>query len=496
LTAANGESYSTEQFWGPVLKPSSSGIRHDYKDDFVASPKPGRWALFVLGFSLPLIATGLLLLGTPRQPVPARPVQAVVEPPASSASSGSLAVLDVPAPVEIEIPPTVLPVEPPGITLDLLVKRGDTLEVLFRRNGLSLTDLAAMVALPDASAALKLLKPGDRLEIAHRDGQVVSLRRELDEIKVLSIARDASGFAANTIEREVDIRTTSAHGEIRSSLFEAGTAAGISDRTTMDMAGIFEWDIDFILDVRVGDEFTIIYEELWRDGVKLRDGQIVAAEFVNQGKKFRAARFVDASGRASYYTPEGRSVRKAFIRAPLNFTRISSGFDPSRRHPVLNTIRAHRGVDYAAPTGTPIRAAGDGKILFRGVQGGYGNTILIQHGGNITTLYGHMSRFGSARTGARVNAGDVIGYVGSSGLATGPHLHYEYRVNGVHRNPRTVALPPADPIAAEQQGAFRAATEPLWRQLDGFVGPLPPAAELTQARSSTASEPAAPVGPN
>ena len=236
----------------------------------------------------------------------------------------------------------------------------------------------------------------------------------------------------------------------------------------MDMAGIFEWDIDFIQDVREGDTFTVIYEELWRDGVKLRDGQIVAAEFVNQGKSFRAARFSDSSGRASYYTPEGRSVRKAFLRAPLNFTRISSNFNPSRRHPVLNTIRAHRGVDYAAPTGTQIRAAGDGKVSFRGVQGGYGNTIILQHGGNITTLYGHLSRFGSARDGARVSQGDVIGYVGSSGLATGPHLHYEYRVNGVHRNPRTVSLPPADPIAAEQQTAFRAATEPLWRQLDGY----------------------------
>ena len=480
------------------MKPSSSGIRHDYKDDFVASPKRSRWALFVLGFSLPLVATALLLLGTPRQPVPARPVQTILEPlPASSVPpSESLAALDVPASIELEIPPTVVPVEPPGIILDLLVKRGDTLEVLFRRNGLSLTDLAAMVALPDASSALKVLKPGDRLEIAHRDGQVLSLRRELDEIKVLSIARDESGFAANTIEREVDIRTTSAHGEISSSLFEAGTAAGISDRTTMDMAGIFEWDIDFIQDVRVGDTFTVIYEELWRDGVKLRDGQIVAAEFVNQGKSFRAARFLDESGRAGYFTPDGRSVRKAFIRAPINFTRISSGFDPSRRHPVLNTIRAHRGVDYAAPTGTPIRAAGDGKVLFRGVQGGYGNVIILQHGSNITTLYGHMSRFGSYRAGARVNQGDVIGYVGSSGLATGPHLHYEYRVNGVHRNPRTVALPPADPIGAEQQIAFRAATEPLWRQLDGFVGPWPATAEITQAQSSTASEPAEPLQPN
>jgi murein DD-endopeptidase MepM/ murein hydrolase activator NlpD len=376
--------------------------------------------------------------------------------------------------------------------LDLLVNRGDTLEVLFRRNGLSLTDLAAMVALPDASRALKLLKPGDRLEISHLDGQVLSLRRELDEIKVLSIARQESGFAVDTIERDVDIRTTGAHGEIRTSLFEAGSDAGIADRTTMDMAGIFEWDIDFIQDVRQGDTFTVIYEELWRDGVKLRDGEIVAAEFVNQGKSFRAARFRDDTGRTGYFTPEGRSVRKAFIRAPLNFTRISSNFNPSRRHPVLNTIRAHRGVDYAAPTGTPVRAAGDGKVLFRGVQGGYGNTIILQHGGNITTLYGHLSRFGTARAGARVDQGDIIGYVGRSGLATGPHLHYEYRVNGAHRNPRTVSLPPADPIAPEQQTAFQAATDPLWRQLDSY---LSAPTTTTQAAAHPSAPPSA-AAPN
>ena len=463
--------YSTERFSGWCwVKRQTSGLRHDYKDTFVISPGRGRWALFALGLCVPVIASVLLLLGTPRQPLPVRPADASFEPPAAIGGARSETAVDIvePAVPTISEPP-VETVEPASILLDLLVKRGDTLEVLFRRNGLSLTDLAAMVALPDASGALKLLKPGDRLEISHRDGQVLSLRRELDDIKVLSIARQESGFAANTIEREVDIRTTGAHGEITSSLFEAGNEAGIGDRTTMDMAGIFEWDIDFIQDVREGDTFTVIYEELWRDGVKLRDGEIVAAELVNQGKSFRAARFRDATGRAGYFTPEGRSVRKAFIRAPLNFTRISSNFNPSRRHPVLNTIRAHRGVDYAAPSGTPIRAAGSGKVLFRGVQGGYGNTIVLQHGSNITTLYGHLSRFGNARAGARVNQGDVIGYVGSSGLATGPHLHYEYRVNGVHRNPRTVALPPADPIPAEQQTAFKAETEPLWRQLDGYL---------------------------
>lgn len=472
------------------------GIRHDYKDTLVASPARGRWALFAIGLSIPLLVTALILLGTPRQPAQIRGAEVALErsePIVVVPAAESLLTLDVPAEIELDIPPTTFPPEPPGVMLDLLVKRGDTLEILFRRNGLSLQDLAAMVALPDASSALKLLKPGDRLEIAHRDGQVQSLQKELDEIKLLSVARAEAGFVASMIEREVDIRTTSAHGEIASSLFEAGAAAGISDRTTMDMAGIFEYDIDFIQDTREGDTFTVVYEELWRDGIKLRDGQIVAAEFVNQGKSFRAARFNDASGRAAYYTPEGRSVRKAFIRAPLNFTRISSNFNPNRRHPVLNTIRAHRGVDYAAPTGTPIRAAGDGKVSFRGVQGGYGNTIILQHGGNITTLYGHLSRFGNARAGARVNQGDVIGYVGSSGLATGPHLHYEYRVSGVHRNPRTVALPPADPIAAEQQTAFLAATEPLWRQLDGYAQRARAAAQTVQAQPSMTIEAAQPL---
>jgi len=466
------------------VKQHTSGIRHDYKDTLVASPerRRRRWSLFAFGLSLPLFAVTLLFLGTPQRPI-ALPraeasMQAAPTPPPLMAPIAEIVPLTT-------LPPTIEPpapretaIDPASTMLDLLVKQGDTLEQLFRRNGLNLSDLAAMVALPDAGSALKLLKPGDRLEIAHRDGQVVSLRRELDEVKVLSIARDPGGFTVSTVERPVDIRATGTHGTIQSSLFEAGTAAGMADRLTMDMAGIFEWDIDFIQDVRTGDEFTVIYEELWRDGVKLRDGEIVAAEFINQGKSFRAARFRDPTGRVDYYTPEGRSMRKAFIRAPLNFTRISSNFNPNRRHPVLNSIRAHRGVDYAAPSGTPIRAAGDGKVLFRGVQGGYGNTIVLQHGGNITTLYGHMSRFASARVGARVKQGDVIGYVGKTGLATGPHLHYEYRVNGVHRNPRTVALPPAEPVPAERQQAFRAETESLWRELDLF----PQNAAVTAAR--------------
>lgn len=323
-----------------------------------------------------------------------------------------------------------------------------------------------MVRLPEAGKHLKMLRPGDEIDVTHQDGEILSLVRELDEINVLNVVRGSAGFEADIVEREVETRVLSSHGAIESSLFEAGQASGISNVVIMNMAGIFQWDIDFVQDVRLGDEFTVIREELWRDGIKLRDGEIVAAEFINQGDAYRAVRYIDGEGVSDYYTPEGRSVRKAFIRAPVDFTRISSNFNPNRRHPVLNTIRAHRGVDYAAPTGTPVKAAGDGRVTFRGVRNGYGNTIILQHGGNITTLYAHMSRFAAPRVGSRTKQGQIIGYVGQSGLATGPHLHYEYRLNGVHRNPRTVPLPPADPVPAEYWEDFQASAAPLWRQLD------------------------------
>jgi len=467
------------------VKPYSGGIRHDYKDA-VWGPRPARGrrlSWFALGFALPLLGVLVLLL--------AESDDAEIQEPASTllrvAAGGSLPPMPIVTPIVTAraepTPPAAAqpasasladaigqslaaPFDAAAAVLDLIVEKGDTLERLFRRNSLSLQDLAAMVALPEAASYLKRLRPGDRIQVAHREGNILALRREIDALDLLSIERSEDGFAASKVALPVERRTNVAHGVIRSSLFEAGMEAGMSDAVTMRMAGIFEWDIDFLQDVRDGDRFTVIYEELWRDGEKLRDGEILAAEFVNQQKSYRAARFVGADGRADFYTPEGRSVRKAFIRAPVDFTRISSPFNPNRRHPILNTIRAHRGVDYAAPTGTPVRAAGDGKVLFRGVQGGYGNTVILQHGGNVTTLYGHLSRFASPRLGSRVRQGEVIGYVGKSGLATGPHLHYEYRVNGVHRNPRTVPLPAADPVPDSERAQFLASTAVYWEQLD------------------------------
>jgi murein DD-endopeptidase MepM/ murein hydrolase activator NlpD len=216
---------------------------------------------------------------------------------------------------------------------------------------------------------------------------------------------------------------------------------------------------------------VVTYPEIWRDGVYVKDGPIEAAEFVNQGKSYRAVRYTDPTGGTHYYAPDGKSLQKAFLRAPVEFTRVSSKFNSARLHPILNTIRAHKGVDYAAPIGTPVHAAGDGHILFAGVMGGYGNVVQIEHSRSITTVYGHLSRFAHGiHTGTHVNQGEVIAYVGMTGLATGPHLHYEYRVNGVFKNPQTVALPGAEPMDPGWHADFVAHAAPLLSSLDPPLG--------------------------
>lgn len=496
------------------MKPYKGGIRHDYKDPYDASlvaPRERHWSAFVLGLALPVASVTLFMIGSAKDSGSDAHSQNEIaasiahlgdlEPasvlkrsdPEDSHSAGALVdavdqfaaglkdsdsgdvdaaesrvteadVADGLIADAAELESTVA--DAAASMLELVVQPGDTLERLFRRHHLSLTDLAAMVRLDEVAEHLKLVRPGDTITVRHRDGEVLSLLRQIDRFRMLSIARAETGFDASTLDLPVETKERVAHGEIRSSLFGAAMTAGMSDALTMSMAGIFQWDIDFIQDVRVGDTFTVIYEEHYRDGEKLGDGPVLAAEFVNRGNVFRAVRYTDDTGRSDYFTPEGRSLRKAFIRAPVDFTRISSNFDLNRRHPVLNTIRAHKGVDYAAPTGTPVRAAGDGKVAVRGRDGGYGNVVVLEHGGNITTLYAHLSRFGRFNVGSRVKQGDVIGYVGATGLATGPHLHYEYRVNGVHRNPRTVDLPPADPVPEALRADFEAKSAPLWQRLD------------------------------
>lgn len=371
--------------------------------------------------------------------------------------------------------------------LRLKVRRGDTLERLFRREGLDAASLAAITALPEARDNLRILRPGDEVSVRHEGGRVQELSRRIDAFRTLRVTASADGYDASVVELEYQTRSMRTAGQIDSSLFAAAARAGVSDGTIMKLTSIFASDIDFVLDLRDGDRFTLVYEEMWSEGSKLAEGEILAAEFVNQGKTYRAVRYKSADGRVGYYTPEGKSLRKAWVRAPLAFSRVSSDFNPRRRHPILNTIRAHTGVDYAAPTGTPIRAPADGKVVFRGRKGGYGNAVILEHSGGITTLYGHLSGFAKTATqGRRVAQGDVIGFVGATGLATAPHLHYEYRINGRYMNPRTVKLPEGGaPLASGERMAFLRETRPLLDRLEAGGSML--AAEKVVARPAQRS---------
>ncbi len=363
----------------------------------------------------------------------------------------------------------------PGLSaIEVIVRRNDTLDAIFRRLELDLADLAALREQDTVRATLDRLMPGETLRFQHRDGSLYGLQRDVSLTERLDVHRAADGLRARIVPRPIERRSTLAHGVIRASLFEDGAAAGLGDPTILALARIFGWDIDFVLDLRDGDEFVVHYERIFQDGRFIQDGDILAARFVNQGREYQAVRFTAPDGRVRYYTPDGRSMEKAFLRAPLEFRRISSRFSLGRYHPILNRIRAHRGIDYAAPSGTPVRAAGDGTVRFRGWRGGYGNVIELQHGGGITTLYGHLARFAaSAARGRSVRQGDVIGYVGMTGLATGPHLHYEYRVNGQFRNPATVPLPEATPIEATLRGAFLQQTAPYLQALAPALRPDP-----------------------
>ena len=358
-------------------------------------------------------------------------------------------------------------------TIDVIVTRNDTLDHIFRRLKLSLADLASLRALPGLRERLDSLRPGESLHFTHKDGELFGLERRLNETQTLKVSREATGLKADLVQNPVQTRSHTVHGIIDHSLFEAVAAAGADDQVAVALADIFGWDIDFVLDVRPGDTFAVTYDEIWRDGTFVKDGPIEAAEFTNSGREFRAVRYTDPEGNSNYYTPDGRNLHKAFLRAPVEFTRVSSRFNTARLHPILNRIRAHKGVDYAAPMGTPVRAAGDGRIQFAGQMGGYGNVVEIEHSRSVMTVYGHLSRFAKGiHSGVHVAQGTVIAFVGMTGLATGPHLHYEYRVNGVFKNPQTVVLPGADPIEARWRDDFLAKSGPLLASLEPATGPV------------------------
>jgi murein DD-endopeptidase MepM/ murein hydrolase activator NlpD len=358
-----------------------------------------------------------------------------------------------------------------AITIDIVVGRNDTLDRIFRKLQLNLTDLANLRSLPGIRTHMDNLRLGESLHFVYRDDELDGFERRLNENETLKVVRGPGGLRAEVLQNPLEGRTRTVRGVIDRSLFEAVTTAGAHDQTAVNLADMFQWDIDFILDVQPGDSFVVTYRELYQNGVYVKDGPVLAASFVNQGKPYFAVRYVDSEGAARYFTPDGRSLHKAFLRAPVEFTRISSKFNSARHHPILNLIRAHKGIDYAAPMGTPVRAAGDGRVGYAGPKGGYGNVVELEHSRSITTVYGHLSRFAKGtRAGAHVTQGQVIAYVGMTGLATGPHLHYEYRVNGVFKNPQTVPLPDASPIEARFREDFLAKSAPLLATLQPPIG--------------------------
>jgi murein DD-endopeptidase MepM/ murein hydrolase activator NlpD len=349
------------------------------------------------------------------------------------------------------------------------VKSGDNLARLFKRAKIKPQQLDVLMKSGDAVKTLTSIYPKDIIRVLSDDeGKLQALRYDIDHKSYLMVERESGVLVAKTYNHQLETRSTHASGVIDSSLFLAAQDAGISQNIIMELANIFGWDIDFALDIRKGDSFTLLYEEIYRNGEKISDGDILAAEFINDGKSYRAVRYTNPqTNNTEYFTPNGKSMRKAFLRSPVNFTRISSRFTVSRYHPVLHKFRSHKGVDYAAKRGTPILAAGDGKVIFKGKKGGYGKVMIVQHGSKYTTLYAHLKTYNrKLRKGSKVKQGQTIAYVGSSGLATGPHLHYEFRVNGTHRNPLTVKLPVSSPVPKRYMADFELTTTPVFAQLE------------------------------
>jgi len=352
------------------------------------------------------------------------------------------------------------------------IKSGESLSVIFSKNKLSKSDLHKIVNANDLGVQFAKILPGKSLMIGFTTaGELshLSYKKSISEELKATRLEDGS-FDVSLALKDIERRINSATVTIHSSLFVDGIEAGLSNKLIMQLADIFAWDIDFSLDIRENDQLSILYETLYIEGNSIGTGSILAGEFINHGRSTKAVLYKDPTGKTSYFTPDGHSMRKAFIRSPIPFAHVSSRFNLKRRHPVLNRIRAHKGVDYAARTGTPIKASGDGKIIFRGRKSGYGNVVIIQHGQKYTTLYAHMSKFRRGqRSGSRVKQNDVIGYVGQTGLASGPHLHYEFRINGVHRNPLTVSLPNSNPIQKKFKADFLEKSKTLISQLDDLT---------------------------
>lgn len=348
------------------------------------------------------------------------------------------------------------------------VLSGDSLSKVFQRAGLGDKAMLALLKSGKEAKALEKIYPGHKLSFTvDQQGQLRTLKRTFDSLRSDVFIATEEGYTYKAVEKTPDVQLAMRSNTIKSSLYHAGLEAGLNDQLIMELAGIFGWDVDFALDIRKGDSFRIVFEERFIEGERIGTGQILAAEFVNQNNTFKAVRYVDTEGETRYYSPSGKAMQKAFLRAPLDFRRISSNFNPRRLHPVTKTVRPHRGTDYAANRGTPVWASGDGRVVASGYTSANGNYVVIQHGGEVQTKYLHLHKR-AVKKGDRVRQKQMIGTVGSTGMSTAPHLHYEFLVNGVHRNPRTIIqkLPKAQSIDKAELQRFYAHTQPLLAELE------------------------------
>ncbi|HRN61506.1 MAG TPA: peptidoglycan DD-metalloendopeptidase family protein [Luteimonas sp.] len=346
------------------------------------------------------------------------------------------------------------------------VESGQTLGAIFDKRGVAAATLHRMLdAAGDDKTLLTRLRPGVELGFEQAaDGRLLAFRYDRSDTQRVELSLAGDEVAQKVIERPVEVRTAVVSGKVGKSLFHSARKLGLSPSVINTLTDdVFKYDIDFDRDVTSGDRFSVVVEQTWREGELIKTGPVSAAVFTAKGKPFTAIRF-ERDGKAEYFTADGRPLKKSFIRSPIQYARLSSRFG-TRRHPVLGTSRMHKGVDYAAKTGTPIMAAGDARVVSAGWQGGYGNAVVLDHGRGYTTLYGHMSRLGKFKRGQRVAQGDVIGYVGSTGMSTGPHLHYEFRINGVHRNPLQHTMPPPEPLGGAALAQFRKQTAPALERI-------------------------------
>lgn len=369
-----------------------------------------------------------------------------------------------------DIQPPAPPPSPQWSATRTEVRPGDNLAIIFKRHGLSPADVHAVSTSEPLGRRLRNIFPGHELTLYKDDsGQLMQMDYASGPLDTLVFEREGKTFSSQQITEEPDRSVAYKHGVIDHSLFVASQRAGLTDNLTMRLAQIFQWDVDFVLDIRPGDAFYVLYEELYHEEEFIGHGQILAAEFVNQGEHHRAILYTDDSGEQDYFAPDGNSMRKAFLRAPVEFSRISSNFNLRRVHPLFKTVRPHRGIDYAAPRGTPILAAGDGRVSKATRTKPNGNFVVIQHGEQFVTKYLHLSKFGRGiKSGTKVKQGQTIGYVGATGWATAAHLHYEFLVNGVHKNPRTVSLPDAQPIASAEMPRFKEHAAEYAAKLDTY----------------------------